>query len=114
MSDVKLLPEIRVTLERVEAGDRAVPLDYPDNLGTRTKLGGVPNWIQGDATPECESCGEPMTFVAQIDSSAHDNKHNPLRRNSLGRQDYMFGDVGMVYVFYCFECAMPACLEQGY
>jgi uncharacterized protein YwqG len=114
MSKVHQLPEIRVILQRVQAGDRAVALDYPDNLGMRTKLGGAPTWIQGDYTPQCNSCGKRMTFVAQIDSIEHDNSHNPMRRDCLGHQDYMFGDVGMIYVFFCFECGQPACAEQSY
>ena len=107
------LPEIRVTLERVRKGQRAVPLDYPDNIGVRTKLGGKPEWIQGEQTPECQACRSPMTFLAQIDSIDHDNKHNPLRRR-YGHQDYMFGDVGMIYVFWCFNCGYSACLDQSY
>lgn len=108
------LPEIRVTLERVSPGDRAVIDDYPDNLGLRTKLGGEPDWIQGDEVPECEDCGEPMTFVAQIDSIEHDSPNNPLRRAYPARKDYMFGDVGMIYVFFCFACGRPASVHQGY
>jgi hypothetical protein len=108
------LPEIRVSLERVSEGQRALTLDYPDNLGLRTKLGGTPDWIQGDDTPQCDSCGEQMTFVAQIDSIEHDNDHNPLRRDCLEDKDYMFGDVGMIYVFWCFECGRPACVDQCY
>jgi putative addiction module component (TIGR02574 family) len=109
------LPEIRVILQRVAPGERAVALDYPDSLGVRTKLGGEPDWAQGDQTPRCDSCGIPMTFVAQIDSIEHDNRHNPLRRDCRGgHQDYMFGDVGMIYLFYCFDCGQTACLEQGY
>jgi hypothetical protein len=107
------LPELRVKVERVREGERAVPLEYPDNLGVRTKLGGTPDWIQGDYTPQCESCQTPMTFVAQIDSIEHDNEHNPLRKDCMVHQD-MFGDVGMIYIFWCFECRRPACIEQGY
>jgi uncharacterized protein YwqG len=105
MPEPTILPEIKVTLTRCQSGQRAVPLDYPDNLGTRTKLGGQPDWIQGDQTPHCSSCGEPMTFVAQIDSVEHWSDKNPLSKNAIKeKQDYMFGDVGMIYVFFCFEC----------
>lgn len=115
MPDRKRLPEVRVLLERVKRGTRAVPLDYPANLGLRTKLGGEPDWIQSDETPVCESCGEPMDFVAQIDSIEHENKNNPLSKSALGhQQDYMFGDVGMIYVFFCFGCLQPTCLSQDY
>jgi hypothetical protein len=60
--------EYRVKLERVKRGEHAVPLGYPDNLVLRTKLAGKPDWIQCDETPECEECGEPMDFVAKLDS----------------------------------------------
>src|SRR4051794_22092768 len=99
MAKKRRLPEIRVVLERVKKGEQTVSLGYPENLGLRTKLGGKPDWIQSDETPECESCGEPMDFVAQIDSVEHESEHNPLSKPALGHQDYMFGDVGMIYVF---------------
>jgi uncharacterized protein YwqG len=101
----KVLPEIKVTLTRCQPGEKAVPLEYPRNLGLRTKLGGDPEWIQGENTPDCPSCKKPMTFVAQIDSAEHWSKTNPLSREpGREQQDYMFGDVGMIYVFFCFEC----------
>ena len=53
MANRRTLNEYRVKLESVQRGERAVPLDYPANLGLRTKLGGKPDWIQGDETPEC-------------------------------------------------------------
>jgi hypothetical protein len=108
------LNEYRVTLERVKRGERPVPLDYPDNLGTRTKFGGKPDWIQVDETPECPQCGESMYFVAQIDSIEHENRHNPLMRNPPKHIDFMFADVGMIYVFYCFDCFELQSLQQYY
>jgi uncharacterized protein YwqG len=114
MSEARELPEIRVSLERVPHGQQAVRFDYPANLGLRSKLGGKPDWIQNDEVPGCSHCGKGMTFVAQIDSIEHDSRHNPLGRDCLGEQDYMFGDVGMIYVFFCFECCHPACVHQCY
>lgn len=108
------LNEYRVKLEPVKRGERAVPLDYPDNLGLRTKLGGKPNWIQRDETPECETCGESMYFVAQIDSIENRNPHNPLMDKPPKHIDFMFGDVGMIYVFYCFDCLQLCSLQQIY
>ncbi len=114
MNDPRRLPEFRVDLERVPPGARAVRLDYPENLGLRTKLGGEPDWIQDDETPACEPCGDPMSFVAQIDSVEHDNPRNLLRQTHRSRRQYMFGDVGMIYVFYCFDCSQSASVVQGY
>jgi uncharacterized protein YwqG len=98
----------------VRRGERAVRLKDPDNLGLRTKLGGKPDWIQDDQTPTCRSCRKSMTFIAQIDSIEHDSDKNPLRRDCLGHQDYMFGDVGMIYVFFCFDCGRTASEFQCY
>ena len=108
------LAELRVRLERVSEGERAVELGYPDDLGLRTKLGGDPDWVQDEDTPVCDCCGQPMSFVAQIDSIEHQNRLNPLSRPALGEKDYMFGDVGMLYVFYCFDCGNPTCFEQSF
>ena len=114
MADPRELAEVRVSLARVPPGDRAVHLEYPDNLGLRTKLGGEPEWIQGEDTPACPHGNEQMAFVAQIDSIEHDSKLNPLRRDCLDDQDYMFGDVGMIYVFFCYDCCHPSCIHQCY
>jgi len=100
--DVPVLPELAVRLSlreeeaasRVEAGQPAP--------GGRTKLGGNPQWIQSDATPACSGCQKAMTIVAQIDSlSAEDSD---LGRRLEARGSYLFGDVGMIYVFWCSQC----------
>mgnify|MGYP002625406988 FL=1 len=114
MSKRRTLNEYRVKLERVKPGERAVPLDYPDNLGLRTKLGGTPDWIQNDDTPECPECGDLMYFVAQIDSVEHWNPDNPLIVDPPEHIDFMFSDVGMIYVFYCFDCLEVHSLQQYY
>ncbi len=84
------------------------------NLGQRTKLGGKPDWIQCEDVPECDECERRMTFVGQIDSIEHDSEHNPHRKNALGKRDYMFGDVGLIYVFYCFHCLEAKAFLQSY
>jgi uncharacterized protein YwqG len=54
------------------------------------KIGGKPDWINDtNEIPSCQSCEEPMAFLAQIDS--------------IGDQ-FCFGDVGMIYVFMCRQC----------
>jgi len=54
-----------------------------------------------------------MTFVAQIDSIEHDEQHNPHRVDCLSeKQQFMFGDVGMLYVFFCFECLETTSIMQ--
>ena len=106
MPDYEVLPEFRVTLTRLELGEEAYPRDGSyDWLGQRTKLGGEPDWDQHDERPMCPSCEKPMSFVAQIDSVEHLSKTNPHGVDPIGpNQKWMFVDVGMIYVFYCFEC----------
>lgn len=96
------LREYRIKFECVPKGEHAYPTDR-ENLGLRSKLGGEPKWQQGDETPACSDCGEPMTFVGQIDSIEHRGEYNPHRQDYL-EQDFMFGDVGIIYVFFCFDC----------
>lgn len=66
-------------------------------LGKRSKFGGTPDWIQNDETPKCQHCKKQMTFVGQIDSFDYTGRVD-------GPRDYMFGDVGMIYIFFCKDC----------
>lgn len=63
--------------------------------GTQRKvLGGVdcdPSWVQNDEVPECDDCGEPMRFVAQLEEGAD-------HRTAMN-----FGG-GSAYVFICVSC----------
>ena len=57
-------------------------------VGKRHKLGGSPDWIQGDNTPRCE-CGQLMQFYGQFDS--------------IGDR-FCLADAGMIFVFVCSDC----------
>jgi hypothetical protein len=50
------------------------------------QLGGEPSWIQGDETPSCPECGEPMRFVVQLEEG-HDYE---TRANFGGGSAYAF------------------------
>ncbi len=56
-----------------------------EDTETDSRLGGYPNWVQGEEIP-LDSKGNPTKFLFQIDSE--DNA------------DIMWGDVGIVYFFY--------------
>ena len=102
---MKKLREYKVSLTKCGPGEHAIDPDSASSHGQRTKLGGEPDWEQGDELPECPSCFQAMSFVAQIDSIEHWSKSNPHSRNPIeAKQDFMFGDVGMIYVFFCFDC----------
>jgi hypothetical protein len=81
--------------------------------GQASKLGGTPNWLQGDETPTCPHCKEKMTFIGQLDSIEHEAKENPHSINALsGKQHYLFGDAGLLFTFLCFECSEPKTILQ--
>jgi len=103
------LTEIRIGLRRMSETEIKIVSDFvPQQAGQRTKLGGNPEWIQRPETPRCAACRQKMTFVAQIDSFDHD------RSAYQGRNEYMFADVGMIYLFYCFNCIRTKSVVQFY
>jgi hypothetical protein len=62
-------------------------------------LGGEPDWLQGDETPNCPGCSEEMSFVAQLEEG-------PDHRFSAN-----FGG-GSGFAFACFACERAAFLWQ--
>jgi hypothetical protein len=80
----KLIPE--------PMNDEAVNLPKfkwaPEDVGTRHRLGGSPEWIEKQDTPQC-SCGREMTFYAQLDSIS---------------DLFVLADCGIIYIFVCFDC----------
>ena len=49
-------------------------------IGKRHRIGGTPEWIQGEDIPAC-SCGKPMDFYGQLDSLGDDPLHWRLRND---------------------------------
>lgn len=112
------LPEFAVALQRMPKGTFAVDPNDRNNQGRRTKLGGLPDWIQGHETPKCVGCKTRMTFVAQVNSIEHFSLSNPIgmdvKHRDRRKKSWMFGDVGMIYVFYCFGCGEAKAVGQQY
>jgi hypothetical protein len=109
------LREIRVELVELPAGEKAV--DEDTEHGARTKLGGEPTWIHNDEMPICPFCDNKMIFVAQIDSLDQLRTAGFARYRANGDEEtasYMFGDVGLIYVFFCFECNETNSIFQCY
>jgi len=67
--------------------------------GTRHRLGGRPDAIQPLDYPNCPECGEEMNFYGQLDSI---------------NDEFMLGDVGVVYVFVCFYCVEAQVTVQSH
>jgi hypothetical protein len=108
-----VLREYRVKIiPAVNAGPQPA---YPDNLGLRTKFGDTPDAIQDgqDSNRRCGECGQKMHFVAQIDSFEFNHDNNPNRKD-YGDEQYMFGDVGIIYVWFCFNCLAPDASMECY
>lgn len=66
--------------------------------GKRHKLGGDPDFIQPPHWPLCPSCEAKMAFYGQLDSI---------------NDEFCIADVGMIYVFLCFDCSKSASIVQS-
>lgn len=98
---VPVYPELAVQLQLAQSSS-APGREHSAQPGSRTKLGGPPDWIQTDETPICPQCQKTMTFVAQIDSVAQEQTE--LGQRLTEQNSFMFADVGMIYVFWCSAC----------
>jgi hypothetical protein len=88
---MKKIPEIPLVMQAatIEA-ERAIGFTWAAaSVGKRSKIGGRPDFVQAESRQVCKSCGSEMTFYAQIDSVG---------------DEVCLADVGMVYVFVCFDC----------
>jgi hypothetical protein len=109
----EILREYRVSLFSLTDSERQ-PV-YPKNLGLRTKFGGLPDMIQpnGDSKVTCPNCQQRMHFIVQIDSFEHKSNENPNAK-VYSERHFMFGDVGMIYVWFCFDCLTPYATMECY
>ena len=91
MDDREPIPEIplRMAPESSKAKALVAGTFGHEEAGDRHKLGGHPDWIPGNETPDCPDCSEPMAFYGQLDH--------------LGSVEGL-QDPGMIYVFVCREC----------
>jgi hypothetical protein len=112
----KTLRELRVSFDDPLGGEPVLTGDiHKELLGKRSKLGGLPDWIEYDLTPSCSACGSVMSFVGQLDSIDHLGHCNPETYcEALDAQEYMFADVGLIYVFYCFQCLEAKAVTDCY
>ena len=89
---MKTIPPFRLVPEPVSDEARRLPgfKWAGGDAGRRHQLGGSPaRKLSETDWPRCPDCNEAMTFYAQLDSI---------------NDDIMIADVGMIYVFVCFDC----------
>lgn len=79
---------------------RRHPADTPTEEPVPGRLGGEPDWLQGDETPDCPHRAGHMTFVAEL----ADGRDFATSAN--------FGGGGRGYVFGCHPCGEAAFLWQ--
>jgi hypothetical protein len=105
--------ELREYRVRIIPIERAGPI--PTETGRRTKFGGIPDGIQegDDERKTCPQCYLPLHFIAQIDSFEQNSDTNPNSK-PYDEQHYMFGDAGMIYVWYCFQCMQASASMSCY
>lgn len=91
----RAIPQFRLVPEPLTEEARALPgfKWASDEAGTRHRLGGTPEFLQKDEPPQCPDCKEQMTFYAQLDSI---------------NDEFCLADVGLLYVFVCFQCSTTA------
>lgn len=89
------IPEIKL-IPNPETQDAREALGFQWNkvAGTRHKLGGEPDGITEEQFPQCNSCKNPMSFYAQIDS--------------IG-DNYNLADCMVIHQFVCFDCFEVTC-----
>lgn len=68
------------------------------------RVGGVPCWIQYAEYPACPECGNRMVFLLQVTSDL---------RTGDGAE-WMWGDCGICYTFWCDRCSVSGHLWQCY
>ncbi|AEM69798.1 hypothetical protein Murru_0749 [Allomuricauda ruestringensis DSM 13258] len=89
------IPEIKlISNPETKEAREALGFQWNEVAGTRHKLGGEPDGITEEQFPKCDSCNNPMSFYAQIDS--------------IG-DNYNLADCMVIHQFVCFDCFEVAC-----
>ncbi len=98
---MRTIPPFKLIPKPLTEEARAMPQFKwaPPEVGTRHQLGGEPTFIQKTDWPACSSCGQKMTFYAQLDSI---------------NDDVILADCGLIYVFVCFDCYTTISILQSH
>ena len=101
-------PDYFVTLTRskeplIDTADYKIEDDLHDIVSDKTKIGGVPLWLQTNETPKCPVCNGAMIFVAQLDAELDGSLPAQFTNKDLEYYNFLHfgGDDGIGYVFLC-------------
>jgi hypothetical protein len=101
MKEPRRFPEIPLTPSPTTA-DATATVGFKwasPTVGRRHKVGGDPDWLQGPDVPACAECHGAMSFYGQLDSVG---------------DTMTLADVGMIFVFVCFDCySTKSVLQSG-
>jgi hypothetical protein len=95
------IPPFRLIPEPLnDEAKKLLPFQWAGNeIGKRHQLGGEPTLIQKTEEIICKSCGNKLTFYAQIDSI---------------NDDIILADCGMIFIYVCFDCYVVNSFIQSY
>lgn len=68
------------------------------------RLGGSPTWVQDTEYLKCPKCSKTMYFAAQIDSGL----------KLTDGSEWMWGDLGICYLYFCGACSVTGVTYQCY
>lgn len=97
-SEMHLIPREMSLLLEDHPNQTGRSLDSTGGFG-RHQVGGFPSWISVEAHPFCPLCVKPMRFLCSIDSGM----------TIFGRLQFN----GILYGFWCSDCATSTTLRQG-
>jgi hypothetical protein len=98
---MKTIPPFKLVPEPLSEEARSLPKFRwaGKEVGTRHQLGGEPRFLQPTPWPDCPSGHGKMSFYGQFDSI---------------NDDISIADVGMVYIFICFDCFEAKAIVASY
>jgi predicted nucleic-acid-binding Zn-ribbon protein len=105
------LEEFQVSCKRLQNDEYPISEDgfyykLPNQRGNH-QLGGKPLWIQDEEHIQCIRCKKEMSYLAMIDTDLH------IGKDGLRERGHMFGDNGILYLFFCSSCRIFSGKAQG-
>lgn len=107
-----VFPERKMSLVPLEEKEKPITeelyYEILDSLGEEyiCRVGGIPVFMTEEISDSCPSCGDKLTFIAQIAPAPYDDY------NVLDGVEFFFGD-GVLYFYYCKKCQTMHVITQA-